>query len=68
MSEPKFKIVYHDNFDRETRDEWWLLTVPVSLKTANTIAALLNQELSSPEDSFYAMVVPAGHKLQVWEP
>lgn len=68
MSERGYKVVMHDNFDRDTVNEYWLLTVSVSEQTAKTIAGLLNQELGSEHSSFYAMVVPAEHELQVWEP
>ncbi len=67
---PLFKVIRTDNFGREGpgHDDKWILSDPVPMEYAEQLARWLNQQHATSSGDYWAAVVPADYKLQIFEP
>ena len=65
-----YKVVETDNFNREGpgHDDKWICEHAIPFVAAKALADALNQQYATETGSFWAAVVPADYKLQIFEP
>lgn len=67
MDKPTWKIIAHDNYDRDNHSEWVAAEHIYSERAAEIMCKALND--AEPERSdWYFHVKPGDYKLYIWEP